>query len=164
MFRNYFMIALRSYIRNRTTSLLNFLGLTVGIVSSFLIFLYVHHELSYDRFHERSEKIFKILSIDEALGISNNYVGITIPALAPNMKREIPGVEEIVRIAVQGRALVKYEDNTLYSEDMIFTEPSFFDLFDFELKEGDTKACLEKPNTAVLTETMAEKILRLVLG
>ncbi len=158
MIRNYFIIALRSYFRNRTTSLLNFLGLTVGIVSSFLIFLYVHHELSYDRFHEKSDQIFKILSIDEALGISNNYVGITMPALAPNMKREIPGIEEIVRIAVQGRALVRYEENILYSEDMIYTEPSFFDLFDFELQEGDRKLCLEKPNTAVLTETMARKI------
>ncbi len=158
MIRNFFIIALRSYIRNRTTSLLNFLGLTVGIVSSFLIFLYVHHELSYDRFHQRSDQIFKILSIDEALGISNNYVGITIPALAPNMKREIPGVEEVVRIAMQGRALVRYEENILYSEDMIYTEPGFFDLFDFELKEGDRNACLEKPNTAVLTETMAKKI------
>ncbi len=160
MIHNYFIIALRSYIRNRTTSLLNFVGLTVGIVSSFLIFLYVHHELSYDRFHKQSDQIFKILSIDEALGISNNYVGITIPALAPNMKREIPGVEEIVRIAVQGRVLVRYEENILYSEDMIFTEPSFFDVFDFELKEGDRKACLEKPNTVVLTETMAKKIFR----
>lgn len=158
MFRNFFTVALRSCIRNRATFLLNFLGLTVGIVSSFLIFLYVSHELSYDRFHERSNRIFKILSIDEALGISNNYVGITIPALAPNMKREIPGVEEVVRIAIQGRALVRYEENILYSEDMIFTEPGFFDLFDFELKEGERKLCLERPNTVVLTEAMAKKI------
>lgn len=158
MFRNIFVVALRSCIRNRTTFLLNFLGLTVGVVSSFLIFLYVHHELSYDRFHGQSSRIFKILSIDEALGISNNYVGITMPALAPNMKREIPGVEEVVRIAMQGRALVRYEENILYSEDMIYTEPSFLDLFDFELIEGNRSACLERPNTVVLTETMAKKI------
>lgn len=158
MFRNYFIIAFRSYLRNGTTSLINFLGLTVGIVSSFLIFLYVHHEISYDRFHEQSDNIFKVLSIDEALGISNNFVGITIPALAPGMKREIPGVEEIVRIATQGRALVKYEENILYTEDMIYTEPSFLNVFDFELQKGDRSACLEKPNTAILTETMAKKI------
>lgn len=158
MLVNYLKVVLRSSFKNGTTFIVNFLGLTVGIVSSLLIFIYVNHELSYDRFHKNADHIFKVLSIDEALGVNNNLVGITIPALAPGMKNEIPGVENIVRINSSGKTLVKYDDNTLYSERLIYSEPSFFEVFDFELAKGDPETCLEKPNTAILTESMARKV------
>ncbi len=160
MLINYLKIAIRSSLKNGTTSIVNFLGLTVGIVSSLLIFLYVNHEISYDRFHKKADRIFKVLSIDEALGVNNNIVGITIPALAPGMKSEIAGVENIVRINGAGKTLVKYGDNTLYTERLIYTDPSFFEVFDFELAKGDPKTCLEKPFSALLTETMAKKVFR----
>lgn len=160
MFINYLKIVLRSSFKNGTTSIVNFLGLTVGIVSSLLIFIYVSHELNYDRFHQKTDRIFRVLSIDEALGVNNNLVGITIPALAPGMKIEIPGVENIVRINSSGKTLVKYDDNTLYSERLIYSEPSFFEVFDFELAKGDPITCLEKPNSALLTESMAKKVFR----
>jgi putative ABC transport system permease protein len=158
MFKNYLILALRNSLKNSTTSLINFLGLTIGLISCFLIYLNVTNELSYDRFHTKAERTFRILSIDKALGISNNNVGITIPALAPGMKQEIPEVENVVRINGSGRSLVKYKDRTLYSKDLIYTEPSFFDVFDFKLKEGDPVTCLQNPNTALLTESMAKKI------
>ncbi|PLX17208.1 MAG: cell division protein FtsX [Marinilabiliales bacterium] len=158
MFFNYLKIAFRSSLRNGTTSLVNFLGLTVGIVSSLLIFIYVSHELSYDRFHDKTDRIFKVLSIDEALGVNNNIVGITMPALAPGMEKEIPGVENIVRINGSGKTLVEFNDNSLYTEKLFFSEPSFFEIFDFELVEGDPKTCLEKPTAAILTESMARKV------
>ena len=158
MIINYLKIALRNFFRSGTTSFINFFGLTVGVVSSILIFLYVHQELSYDRFHSKSENIFRVLSIDKAFGVSNNNVGITIPALAPAMKKEIPGVDEIVRIAYSGMSLVRYEENALYSENLFYTEPSFLTLFDFRLIDGNPENCLQKPNTALLSQSMAEKI------
>jgi len=158
MIRNYLITAIRSFLRSNATSLINFIGLTVGLICTIIIFINVNHELSYDRFHEKKDRIFRILSIDNALGVSNNVVGITIPALAQGMKNEIPEVEEIVRISPVGKALVKYNDNSIYSEDLIFTEPSFFEVFDFRLKKGDITTCIKSPNTAVLTETMAKKI------
>ena len=158
MFFNYIKIAFRSSLKNGTTSIVNFLGLTVGIVSSLLIFIYVSHELSSDRFHDKTDRIFKVLSIDEALGVNNNVVGITMPALAPGMKKEIPGVENIVRINGTGKTLVEYEDNSLYTERLFFSEPSFFEVFDYELVEGDPGTCLAKPTAAILTETMAKKV------
>lgn len=158
MIRNYIIIAIRNSFKSSTTSLINFLGLTVGLVCSFLIFINVTQELSYDRFHSKKDRIFRILSIDNALGVSNNVVGITIPALAQGMKNEIPDVENVVRIAGVGRSLVKYDEITIYSEDLIYSEPSIFQVFDFKLKMGDTSTCLLNPNTAILTETMAKKI------
>jgi putative ABC transport system permease protein len=158
MIKNYLIIAIRSCIRNRTTSLVNFIGLTIGLASSLLIFFLVNKELSYDGFHPKSDRIFRVLSIDNALGVSNNMVGITIPALAQGMKNDIPEVENMVRIAYAGRNLVKFEENTLYAENTFFTDPSFLEVFDFKLKEGNLATCLSEPNTAIVTETMAKKI------
>ena len=93
MIKNYFKIAIRACFKSSVTSLINFIGLTVGLVCSFIIYIYVNQELSYDRFHEKKDRIFRILSIDKAIGVSNNVVGITIPALAVGMKNEIPEVE-----------------------------------------------------------------------
>lgn len=158
MIKNYLIIAFRNFFRNRTTSLVNFLGLTVGLTSCFLIYINVHKELSYDRFHTKKDRIYRVLSIDNAIGVSNNLVGITIPALALAMKNEIPEVENVVRILGSGRSLVEYNQITLYSENLIYTEPSFFDVFDFKLKEGNPATCIAEPNTAILTETMAKKV------
>ncbi|NVO11151.1 MAG: ABC transporter permease [Bacteroidales bacterium] len=158
MIKSFIKIAIRSYFKNGTTSIINFLGLTVGLTSCFLIFINVNRELSYDRFHEKKDRIFRILSIDNAIGVSNNTVGITIPALGNGMKKEIPEVENVVNISPVGKSLVKYKETTLYSKDLIYSEPSFFEVFDFKLKEGNPATCLKDPKTAILTETMAKKI------
>jgi putative ABC transport system permease protein len=99
-----------------------------------------------------------MLSIDNAIGVSNNKVGITIPALPQAMRNEIADVENVVRVSRVGRALIKYNENTIYSENLFFSESSFFDIFDFKLIEGNAENCLNEPNTAVLTETMAKKV------
>lgn len=158
MIKNYLKIAIRNCFKSSTTSLVNFIGLTVGLVCSILIFLNVSRELSYDRFHTKTDRIFRVLAIDNAIGVSNNKVGITIPALALGMKNSIPEVENVVRISGVGRSLVKYNENTLYSENLIYSEPSFFEVFDFKLKEGNPATCLSEPKTAILTETMAKKV------
>lgn len=159
MIKNYIKIAIRSYLKNSTTSIINFIGLTVGLTSCFIIYINVNHELSYDRFHQKADRIFRILTIDNALGVSNNKAGITIPALAYGMKNTIPEVENVVRISNGiSKSLIKYNENTIYSENLIYTEPSFFEIFDFKLIEGDPITCLKDPNTAIVTETMARKI------
>ncbi len=158
MLKNYLLIAIRTFVRNRTTSFVNFLGLTIGLACSLLIFLHVNEELGYDRFHSKSNRIFRVLSIDNALGVSNNVVGITIPALAQAMKAEIPEVEDVVRIAWVGRNLVKYEENTFYAENTFLTDQSFLEVFDFELIEGDRKTCLVEPNSTIITKSMADKL------
>ncbi len=158
MLINFIIISFRNVFKSSSTSFINFLGLTVGLACSLLIFINVNHELTYDRFHKKADRIFRILSIDNALGVSNNVVGITIPALATGMKNELADVEEVVRISGVGKSLVKYNETTLYAEDLIYTEPSLFKVFDFQLTKGDTATCLQNPKTAVLTETMAKKI------
>jgi len=158
MIKSYFKIAFRNLIKNKGISFINITGLAIALACSVLIILYIQNELSYDMQHPGSEKIFRVLTIDKALGVSSNLVGITLPALAPAMKEEFPEVVESVRLSRSGKNLIEYNQNTLYTTDLIYAEPTLFKVFNFNLISGDKNTVLSVPNTAVLTETMAAKI------
>jgi putative ABC transport system permease protein len=157
MFKNYFKIAFRSLLKSKGTSFINILGLSIGMACCIVIFLFVQNELSYDRFHSKSDNIFRVLTIDEALGVSSSLVGITLPALGEAMEDQFPEVVNRVRMLTQGRQLVNYEQQGFYTQNFAYAEPSLFDVFDFKLIEGDTEAALSAPNTVVFTESMARR-------
>ncbi|MBX2843542.1 MAG: ABC transporter permease [Flammeovirgaceae bacterium] len=157
MFKNYLKVTIRNIQKSRVTALINIFGLAVGMASCMLIYIFVQHELSYDKFHKNSNRILRVLTIDKALGVSNNLVGITYPPLGKALKEEFPEVKEAVRINMSGRNLVTYQDQNFYTENLVYAEPSLFTVFDFELKEGKKGHVLSTPYTAVLTETMAKK-------
>lgn len=153
-----FKLALRNLLKNKGLSFINVVGLAIGIACCILIYLYVSYERSYDRWHADAERICRVLTIDEALGVSSNKVGITMPALGPAMVENIPEVEEVVRMQRYGRNLITYKDKNLYSEHLHFAEPSIFTLFDFKLLQGEAGEVLKRPYTAVVTEDMAKRI------
>ncbi|WP_020527804.1 ABC transporter permease [Flexithrix dorotheae] len=157
MFKNYLKVAIRNIQKSRVTAVINILGLAVGMACCMLIYIFVQNELSYDKFHKNSDRILRVLTIDKALGVSNNLVGITYPPLGKALKEEFPEVKEAVRINLSGRNLVTYKDQNFYTENLVYAEPSLFTVFDFELKEGKKGHVLSTPYTAVLTETMAKK-------
>ena len=158
MIRNYLKIAVRTLLRNRNTSLINIIGLAIGLASCVLIFVYVRMELSYDTFHADSAHKFRVLTIDEALGVTSNLVGITLPALGPAMENDIPEVVETVRVNGGGRGLISYDEKNIYAEDVKYVETAFLDFFDFEWRKGDRKGALTRPETAVISEGLATKI------
>ncbi len=157
MFKNYLKIALRSLLKSKGTSVINILGLSIGMACGIIIFLFVQHELSYDRFHSKSEDIFRVLTIDEALGVSSNLVGITLPAIGPAMENDFPEVEKRVRMMPQGRQLINYEQQGIYTEHFTYAEASLFEVFDFKLIDGDIESALTEPNTVIFTKSMADK-------
>ena len=157
MLKNYIRIAIRSLSHNKSTSAINLLGLTIGLVCCLIIFVYVRHELSYDRFHKASDELYRIITIDKALGVSSNHVAITLPPLAEAMKQSIPEVVDAVRISGYPNQ-VSHGDQRFNLDDVRMTEPGFFRLFDFGLIEGNPGSALSEPNTAVLTETTAKRI------
>ncbi|MCE7992007.1 MAG: FtsX-like permease family protein [Roseivirga sp.] len=157
MIKNYFKIAFRSLQKSKGTSIINVLGLSIGMACCIIIFLFVQNELSYDRFHSKSDNIFRVLTIDEALGVSSSLVGITLPALGEAMEDQFPEVVNKVRMLTQGRQLVNYEQQGYYTENFAYAEPSLFEVFDFKLIDGDTEAALSAPNTVVFTESMAKR-------
>lgn len=156
MFKNYIKIAVRSLYKSKGTSAINILGLSIGMACCIIIFLFVQNELSYDKFHSKSDQTFRVLTIDEALGVSSNLVGITMPMLGVAMESNFPEVENKVRLLPQGRQLINYEQQGFYTQNFAYAEPSLFDVFDFKVIEGDVNNALTEPNTVVFSETMAK--------
>ena len=157
MIKNYVKVAFRSLLKSRTTSFINVLGLSIGMACCIIIFLFVNREMSYDKFHSKSKNIFRVLTIDEALGVSSSLVGITLPALSPVMEDNYPEVVNKVRMLPQGRQLFNYEQQGFYTENFAYAEPSLFEVFDFELIQGNKEAALAAPNTVVFSESMAKR-------
>lgn len=158
MFRNYIISALRNLLKSKATAFINITGLAIGMACCIMIVLFIHHEVSYDRFHPDSERTFRVLTIDKALGISSSMVGITMPRMGPAMKETIPEVVESVRLNGNGRSLIRYEDRSIYAEDVMYAEPSVFKVFNFPLQVGDTATVLQTPFTAVLSEETARRV------
>ncbi|MBO6494448.1 MAG: ABC transporter permease [Roseivirga sp.] len=157
MFKNYIKIALRSLLKSRGTSVINIVGLSIGMACCIIIFLFVQNEMGYDKYHSKADNIFRVLTIDEALGVSSNLVGITLPALGEAMDNDFPEVVQRVRMIPQGRQLINYEQQGFYTEHFAYAEPTLFSMFDFNLIDGDTEKALTEPNTVVMSQAMAEK-------
>jgi putative ABC transport system permease protein len=156
MFSSFFIVAIRVFIRDRIHTLINIFGLAIGLAFSLVIFLYAHKEISYDRFHDNARRIYRVVVKGKiAENILNHAV--TAAPLARTMIREIPEVEDATRIALFGAWLVRY-GNVRYNEDnIIFTDPNFFQFFSFPLIRGKAEDVLSKPKSIVLSRQTAQR-------
>jgi putative ABC transport system permease protein len=143
---------------NRLFTLINIAGLVTGITCALFIFIYVSFETSYDRFHAGYENIYRVIGIDSALGVSSNNVGITMPPLGPAMEEAIPAVEETLRLQMRGGMFITVGDQNYYADSLVSTEDAFFDIFSFPLLQRQGEVLLDKPHSAVLTESFARKV------
>lgn len=159
MLKNNIKVAFRSLWKNKNTSIINILGLGIAIFASILIFLYVNFEFSFDKFHSKSDRIYRIVLEDNNLGVSENEAGITFIALGPELKRRLPEVEEQVRILKSGRELLTLDGTeSYYTKDLSYSTTELFNVFDFPLIQGDKENVLSRPRTAVINETWKEKL------
>lgn len=160
MFRNYLLIGLRSLRRNRQASLINLLGLSIGISSCLVMLLYVRYERSFDQFHAQAQALFRVLTIDEALGVTSNNVAITMPALAGQMRQELPEVVNSCRMSNFYANQVIRAEQAYNLDHLWLAEPSFLDMFDFPLQQGQRAGALDRPNTALLSASTALRIFQ----
>src|SRR5690606_32890376 len=154
MIKNYFKIAFRNLWRHRLFYFLNILGLTVGMTACFLIFTYVSFETSYDNFHSKSDRIYRIVA---DIKTPTEVMNVSSPAwaVAPHIT-ELPEVESAVR--VWSNLMLFIKDNLKFNEpDVLWADPAFFNTFDFPLVKGNPKTALSEPLTIVLSETLAKK-------
>ncbi len=157
MFKNYFKTGWRNLVKNRFYSIINISGLTIGLAVGILILLWVKDEFSFDRFNKKEANIYKL---ENMVGTGNSRqlwteTSAPIGALA---KKEIPGVEDAVRIAYNGSyGLYRYHDKIFSEEDCYYTDPSLFTVFDFEMVKGDRENPYPDNNSIVITETIAKK-------
>lgn len=156
MFKNYILSAIRNTRKNGFHSLINIIGLSLGILSAIFILLYIQDELSYDKHHEKHERIFRLES-DFTINNKHDKFAVTAIPLAPALKIEFPEVEDFVRFAGDQDVLLKYEGKEFYEDRLFFTDSSIFNVFTHKFIYGSPEQALTDPNTMVLTESLSKK-------
>ncbi len=156
MLRNYLTIAVRNIRRDKFYSLLNIVGLTIGITCSLLLLLYITDELSYDRYHEKASRIYRIASHIQEPDKAFSWSATPAPA-AKTLKEDYPVVESYVRFFPYGRVPFQQGDKRFFEDDIYAADSTVFDVFTYKFIEGDPKTALDQPGSVVLTESVARK-------
>ncbi|QHT70439.1 FtsX-like permease family protein [Rhodocytophaga rosea] len=158
MLRNYLTIAFRNLLRHKTFSLINVLGLTIGMAACLLIMQYVCFELSYDSFHQNKDRIYRIpVEFFLANGQRDYIDADSPPILGPTLQQDFPEIADYVRLHWMYGAVISYQNVTYREERIYYAEHSFLNLFSYPLREGNPRTALTEPNTVVLTEATARK-------
>lgn len=157
MIRNYFKIAWRNLQKHKSFSCINIFGLAMGIAAFWLITLYVTDEWSYDRYNTKADRIFRVAQHGRWNG-GKFDLAVTSPPYAPTLKADFPQVVDACRIDPEGGSKIIYRDKTINEGSILFTDNSIFNIFSYQFLYGDAKDALAKPETIVLTKTLAENI------
>ena len=164
MFKNYFKTAFRSLIRNRNYTIINIAGLAVGIAVCMMIFIIIQYQTSFDNFHSKKDRIYRVLTEYHHADAATITYGKDVPFPMPlGLKTAFPQIEQVAPIFAShdDQLIIPDENGTstkTFKEDkgLFFTEPSFFKIFDFPLLAG-SYASLKEPNNVLLTKEIAEK-------
>lgn len=155
MLKNYLKIFFRNIVRYKGYSFINLTGLAIGIACCVLIVLFVRDELSYDRFHENADRIFRV----ERKGVfkgQSHHTGVTAQPTGPALKNDFAQIRHFVRLFTY-RAAMKNWNNHRFEETVFFVDHSLFDVFTFPLLKGKAAEALKEPNSVVLSEKMCKK-------
>lgn len=155
MIKNYFKIALRNLKKNKLYTAINIFGLSIGLAACLLISLYIHSELTYDSFHEKSAQIVRA-TMEYKLSNEVNTTAVTGTKVGPELTRRIPNVEDYVRTYISSGNII-YENKSFVENRILFADPPFFNMFSFQLVQGNATNVLDASNKIVLTESMAKK-------
>ncbi|WP_373519135.1 ABC transporter permease [Pricia sp.] len=156
MFKNYLKIAWRTLCKDKEYSLLNILGLAIGITCSLFLILYVLDELSYDRYNENAERIYRVSTFIQEPEREMKTANTQYP-LGPVLQKDFPEVEQAVRIVLGDELYYKVGEKQFSEGKIYYADKNLFDVFTFPFKEGVSSTALVEPNSIVLTESMAKK-------
>lgn len=156
MFKNLLKTAVRHILKHPGYSFLNVLGLTLGITSALFLLIYVADEVSYDRYHEKADRIYRVSSKITETDDQFTWIIAQIP-FGPQVIQDYPEVEAYVRFINMPPALYKYEDKEFVEEDFFYADSALFDIFTYRVLRGDARSALMEPNKIVLTETVAAR-------
>ena len=156
MFRNYFTVASRNLLKRKLYSFINIGGLSVGLACFIMILLFIKHELSYDRFHEKRNQIYRVVQHRPTSTGLDDWA-VTSPAMAHTLEEEFPEVVLATTVGQTHNPLLSFGDEH-YQEEGILADENFLDVFTFPLLQGNAKTALAGANNIVLNETLAQKI------
>ncbi|MCP4727761.1 MAG: ABC transporter permease, partial [bacterium] len=159
MFRNYFVVAIRNLKRNKVYSLLNVMGLAIGITAFIFIALDIQYELSYDRYHDNAESIYRVAMErpGQVYQGSNRYAG-TPGAMAQSMLDDFPEVESSARIFIWSRGeQILQQGEKAIKENLHYADPQIFEIFTMPFIKGNPESALSEPWSLVISQSLAEK-------
>ncbi len=160
MWKNNLRIGIRKLQRNKTYSIINILGLGVGMGVCLLICQYIFFEFSYDRFHSNADRIYRVTQTKHEKGELVSFSPYTTSGLGENSLETVPEIEDVLRIVPAEIGLVVMNRDAQKSnleEKIFFTDPTFLDLFDFPLKYGDKGSIFKEKHEIVISEETAQK-------
>ena len=154
MFSTYFKLAYRNITKDKAYSIINILGLAIGLASSILILLWVQNELSYDKFHKNAGQIYRVTS-----EFGDSKSGANSAGMPAGLKAEMPVVKNTVRLGQSQSATTLFETNNkkFQEENVFYADPSFMDVFSFPLVKGDRATALARVDGVLITQEMATK-------
>lgn len=156
MFKNYIKTAWRNVTRHKGYSLINISGLSLGMACCILIMLWVQDELSYDKFNNNFDRIYRINCSDVWEGIRTKF-NVTPSAFAGALQRTFPEVEVTARYETRANVLLQYEEKSVVEASITFTDPGLFNIFSFPFVKGDPETAFADPNSVILSESCAKK-------
>jgi putative ABC transport system permease protein len=156
MLKNLIKTAVRHILKHFGYSILNILGLTLGITSAIFLIIYVSDEVSYDRYHEKADRIYRVSSTIKEPDDQFRWIVAQIP-FGPQVAHDYPEVQSFVRFINMPRALYKYEDKQFNEANFYYVDSTLFDIFTYKVLKGEVKSALLSPKKIILTEKTANK-------
>ncbi|HMG93125.1 MAG TPA: ABC transporter permease [Chryseolinea sp.] len=157
MIKNYLLITLRNFARNRSYTLINILGLSIGISSCLIIFLVVSNDLSFDKFHSHYDRIYRVV-IEGKTASGTDYGSTTPYPFTKAFRNDFPNVPMIAQLHMQEDVLMKVGVEKRRMHNVLFADSLFFDAFDFKVLSGNPKVDLAEPGKVFLTKTLADNL------
>ncbi len=158
MIKNYFKIAWRNLMKYKFISFINLFGPTVGITCCLLIAAYIFNELSYDKFNDKADRIYRVTrSFNTPDGVENLHLSAVAPPFGPLLKNDFPDIQKITRILPNGNTAIKYGDKLINESTVYFADENLFDFFSVPVLKGNEKNALTEPYSIMLTNEMAKK-------
>jgi predicted permease len=149
--------ALRILFKERRITLINVIGLSISLACALFMLLWVQHELSYDRFHEDFDRLYRVEEDQYYSGEEPYHVNVTPFVSGPVWKDEVPEIEEQCRLAFRGGHLFTEGENKYFEDGIVVVDSTFFDMFSLPFKFGNKADVLREPNTMVITEELSTK-------
>lgn len=159
MIRNYLKVALRNLMKHKFISAINLFGLTIGLTCCLLILTYILHEVSYDRYNQRADNIYRVerTFMNPQSGDVNLVLGTVAPPFAPLLQNDFPEIKTITRFLPTGNTTMRYEEKRFNERDIYFADENLFKVFDVDVTKGNPAKGLTDPYTIMLSEAFAKK-------
>ncbi len=157
MLKSYVLIALRNLKKQKAFSLINIIGMAVGMAGFTLFALMAGVKLRADKFHENADRIYSVVQVFEAENKEERHLALTPGPMAEALRSDFPEIKETTRVCPAGRIKLKRGEDVFFERSMLFVDSSFFSMFSFDMTAGDPGTALREPFSLVLSEAAAEK-------